>query len=153
DGSLDRRAISQRVFGGVGDSAAELSFLESITHPRIGHRLSLAIDAARQQQVDVVIVDAAVMIKAGWDKQCDYIVFVDTPRELRLQRVVVRGWTENEFAAREAAQTPVEIKRQRADWIVDNSASLEETFRQVKAVWHALHDKPSLPVTHLRSET
>jgi dephospho-CoA kinase len=49
-----------------------------------------------------------------------------------------RGWTEEDFAAREAAQDSLESKRARADWIIDNSGSVEHTHAQVKRLWQSL---------------
>jgi dephospho-CoA kinase len=78
------------------------------------------------------------MFEAGWDRECDIIVFVDSPRELRLQRARQRGWTEANFAAREAAQQTLESKRERADVVLDNSSTLEYLQAQVDKFWQSL---------------
>ncbi len=53
----------------------------------------------------------------------------------RLQRALARGWTEQQFTDREAAQLPLSEKRRRADSIIDNSGTLEETLEQVRSLW------------------
>jgi dephospho-CoA kinase len=84
------------------------------------------------------VLDAPVMLKAGWDKLCDTIVFVDASNELRLARALGRGWSQGEFAAREAAQESLELKRRLADMIIDNSGPPETTRAHVERLWHLL---------------
>ena len=70
-----------------------------------------------------VVLDAAILLEAGWDDLCDRIVFVDAPRLERLRRVAeTRGWSEETFEARERAQWPSDEKRRRADWIITNDS-------------------------------
>jgi dephospho-CoA kinase len=139
DGSIDRAAVAQRVFAQTAEGRRNLEFLEKITHPRIGERLSRRLDELRQRDVPMVVLDAAVMFKAGWDRQCDRILFVDAPRETRLQRALRRGWSAVQFEQREAAQTPLEMKRARSDTIIDNSGPEELTRRQVEQFWQTLN--------------
>jgi dephospho-CoA kinase len=93
------------------------------------------LEAARQQRRPAAVLDAALMIEAGWDQLCDHLVFVEASREQRLQRALERGWTESEFQRREATQLPLDVKRARADSIIDNSGTLRETLQQAAAVW------------------
>lgn len=73
-----------------------------------------------------VIVDAPLLFEAGLDKECDAVVFVDTPRDSRLKRVQeTRGWDEAELTRREKAQLPLEEKRKRADVVIANDGTLE----------------------------
>jgi len=64
------------------------------------------------------VLDVPLLLEAGWDAECDAVLFVDTPLELRRRRAVDRGWSAEEFAAREASQAPVEEKRRRATEVV-----------------------------------
>ncbi|MBX9789257.1 MAG: dephospho-CoA kinase [Pirellulales bacterium] len=168
DGEIDRGALAKKVFAprigrretlsaspsmAVDDSlprqtatdspstnpTGELEYLERLTHPRIAVRLAQQVRAAVDNCAPAVVVDAAVMIKAGWDALCDTLVFVDAPREVRLQRARQRGWTEEEFGRREAAQESLDEKRARADVIIDNAGSPDDTSAQVEQFWHALH--------------
>ena len=91
--------------------------------PWIGRRIAEEIARARLDPATrMIVVDAAVMMEAGWDKNCDRMIFVDAPRELRLQRLQEqRGWSEQELRDRESRQLPVNDKRRRADAVIDNS--------------------------------
>ena len=55
-----------------------------------------------------------------------------------LQRAKTRGWTEEEFRARELAQEPVELKHELADLTLDNSGDIDYTHRQIERFWHSL---------------
>jgi dephospho-CoA kinase len=85
-----------------------------------------------------IVLDAAVMLKAGWDRLCDAVWFVDVPRAKRVERARERGWTETVFAAREAAQESLEEKRRCATAVIDNSGSPDQTAQQVRALWGQL---------------
>ena len=59
-----------------------------------------------------IVLDAAVLLEAGWNNEVDRIVYVDAPRDMRLARLAGRsGWTDADLTAREAAQWPEEVKR------------------------------------------
>lgn len=139
DGSIDRSAVARRVFEQTDEGRRNLTVLEQITHPRIGERLRQRLKELRSAGTKVVVLDAALMFKAGWDRQCDRILFVDAPRQIRLERAARRGWSQQDFEARESAQTPVEVKRSRSDAIIDNSTTQEQTQRQVQQFWQSLN--------------
>lgn len=137
DGEIDRRAVAAIVFAQNGNQ--ELEFLERITHPRIADRIRQTLeDWTQQGVVRVALLDAAVLLKAGWDVFCDKILYVDTPRPLRLERALARNWTQAQFDSREAAQRSLDSKRERADWVVDNSGSPEDTRTQLQAIWQSI---------------
>lgn len=131
---IDRRALATIVFA----DPAELKALESITHPWIRGRLRAELEAARRDpNVPFIVLDAAIMLEAGWDDVCDRLVFIDAPRSVRLERLTrQRGWTEKEMDARERAQLPLTEKVVRADHVLKNSASLEHLNSQVDDLLH-----------------
>jgi dephospho-CoA kinase len=134
DGSVNRRAVGEIVF--ALDGRDELRFLESISHPRIAARFRAAIDAARQAgNVPAVVLDAALLFDGGWDKLCDVVIFVSVPREMRLKRATARGWSEADLIAREAVQLPLDEKRHRSGYVIDNSGTTDETRQQVGEFW------------------
>jgi dephospho-CoA kinase len=128
-GEVDRRRLAQQVFG----DPAELRALEALVWPWIGQRLREQIEAARADpKVALVLLDAAVLLEAGWNDVCDWIVYVHAPRAVRLRRLAEqRGWSEKEVAAREQAQLSLTDKARRADFALDNSGSPEALARQV----------------------
>ena len=138
-GQIDRSAVARIVFADSAEGRRELEFLEELTHPKIGELLRRRLDElAMAGQAPAAVLDAPVMLKAGWDGHCDRIVFVDAPREVRLARARGRGWNEEVFSAREAAQESLDAKRERADVVIDNSSSTELTQAQIEHLWQSL---------------
>lgn len=138
DGRINRKALGKIVFAPPPDGPRELRRLEQLTHPEIGVRLRLQADQLARSGRKVAVLDAPVMLKAGWDTFCDRIVFVDAPHEVRLARAIGRGWNQEDFAAREAAQESLEVKRAHADTVIDNSGSPEHVQAQVERFWQSL---------------
>ncbi len=129
DARIDRRALARVVFGNSGDRRA----LEALVFPYIRKRAEMAIAAAQTDPAArFIVLDAAVMLEAGWDGVCDRVVYVDAPRAQRLARVATRsGWTDAELTTREAAQWPAERKMAAADAVVVNDAGPDHLGRQL----------------------
>jgi dephospho-CoA kinase len=143
DGRIDRTKVAQRVFASPPSGPRELEFLESITHPRIGARIRQQLqEFAACPDVPAVVLDAAILLETGWAEHCDKIVFVEADKEQRLKRAYRRGWTSEQLSARESSQLSLEEKRKLADWVIDNSGSLDHTFAQIHQVWHAFDLSP-----------
>jgi dephospho-CoA kinase len=137
DGHIDRTRLAEIVFAPAPNGPQEREFLEALTHPEIGRRLLAQVEAEKAV-APLAVLDAALILEAGWDRLCNYFAFIDVPRNVRLARAMERGWTEGDFAAREAAQESLDFKRARADVIIDNSGSAEHTQAQVQRLWQFL---------------
>jgi dephospho-CoA kinase len=147
DGHIIRGRLADIVFAPSPDGARELAFLEQLTHPRISARLKPQLDQLLQDpQTKAVVLDAPVMIKAGWNKFCDTILFIEAPREQRVWRARQRGWSQEDFDRREAVQESLNAKRDLADVVIDNSASQEQSIAQIEKFWLSLTG--SLPPTN-----
>jgi dephospho-CoA kinase len=123
DGSLDRRAIGRIVFA----NAAERNALESIVFPYIGQRCREGIERGQADpQARFIVLDAAVMLEAGWNNEVDRIVYVSAPRDVRLARLARRsGWIDADLTAREAAQWPEDVKQSRVGAVILNDADAD----------------------------
>ena len=131
-GEIRRAALAALVFGDEPDRIDARRRLEAIVHPVIRETLEQQLANARLSgEFDIVLLDAALLFEAGWNTMCDGIVFLDVPRDLRLARVSLRGWTERELASREASQLDLEEKRRLADLVIDNSQELESAAASV----------------------
>jgi dephospho-CoA kinase len=136
DGTLDRRAIGRIVFANPAERAA----LEGLVFPYIEKRIRDEIARGiADPNSRFVVLDAAVLLEAGWNNSVDRIVYVDAPRELRLARLAAKsGWTDADLAAREAAQWPAEMKKARADAVLVNDTTetaLEERVEKLLSQW------------------
>jgi dephospho-CoA kinase len=137
NGFVDRRKLGAIVFA----SPVERANLEHLVFPWIEARIREEIAKAQADPVvPFVVLDAAIMLEAGWNNVCDRIVYVHAPREERLARLAAqRGWTADEVANRETAQLPLSVKASRADAAVDNSGGTDAMQAQVDELvrrWH-----------------
>ena len=135
DGKIDRAALGRIVFATPG----ELKHLEELTHPKIGQQVRQEItELAAKRAAAAIVLDVPLLFESGWNNFCDFVVFVEVPRDVRVERATGRGWTEDDFARREAAQESLETKRKLADVVIDNSGSPESAQAQVERFWHSL---------------
>lgn len=135
DGSVDRAAVAHRVFGQSETAAADRQFLEDLLHPRIRRRL----EAERREMIaagrPAIVVDAPLLLEAGWGAMCDIVLMVDASRETRLARARNRGWSEADFDEREAAQWPIAKKRDAADVVITNNGTEQRLRDAVRQFW------------------
>lgn len=141
DGVLLRREVARRVFGADADAVAERRFLEGLVHPRVRDRLRAELANADRAGAPVAVLDIPLLHEAGWVATCDAVLFVDTPIDVRRERAARRGWTADELARREAAQTPIDLKRDTADFVIPGTNEAAAR-RAVEAVWLRWGDRP-----------
>ena len=141
DGVLDRGVLRGLVF----ENAGELEALNAIVHPEVGRLRDAAVAAARARGDAIVVCDIPLLFEKDLAGEFDAIVLVDAPRTVRLERLVHdRGLREPEAMAMLAAQMPAELKRARADYVIDNDGTRAALEARVDAVWDALRARASL---------
>ncbi len=133
-GLVRRDLLAARVFGTSEAQTSNRIRLNEILHPAIREEIYRSIMQA-PQNVDAIILDAALLLEAGWADECDAVIFIDTPFEVRQQRVAVnRGWSMEELQRREASQWSLSKKREFARFVVDNSGLPEVAVDQLTEV-------------------
>lgn len=129
DGDIDRGKLGAIVFR---DPAA-LAQLESIVHPLVTEEIRAL---TRRSPAPVQVRDAIKLIESGAADTCNTVWVVTCPREIQVERLMrTRDLSRTEAELRVDAQRPQEEKVARADAVIDNSGSLEETRRQVERAW------------------
>ncbi len=122
-GTLQRARLAAVVFA----DAALLKKLNAILHPRVMREVELQAQQLAAAGEPVVIIEAALFYETGWDRAMDWMVVVWAPLERRLQWLQQRdGATREQIEARMRYQMPLEEKKKRADYVIDNSGSLED---------------------------
>jgi dephospho-CoA kinase len=135
DGVLDRGALRRIVF----EQPEELRALNSIVHPEVERMRAALLGEARARGDRVVVCDIPLLFEANLTGGFDRIVLVDAPRSVRLERLVRdRGLRETEAMAMIAQQMPADLKRARADFVIDNDGTREALEQRVDEVWRAL---------------
>ena len=153
DGSVNREKLAEAAFGRTSEEASgkasgvapsRISELNRIVHPAvIRSQEAWMEEMGRQDPHAVVIVEAALLLEAGAGKRFDRLVVVTCTEDQRVARFAARQKIEFEAARKEvarrmAAQMPDEEKIKAADFVIDNSSSLEQTREQVRQVWEKL---------------
>lgn len=132
DGSLDRPALGRIVFS---DGAA-LADLDRLTHPVIIAEVDRRV---RDIPSGVVVLDSVKLIESGHADRCDAVWVVVTSPDEQVTRLMNRNTLSPEEARRRVdAQPPLAEKLARADLVIDNSGTIEQTREQVIAAWKTL---------------
>ena len=132
---IDRAALRRVVFSDPG----ELEQLNAIVHPEIESMRGALVELARERGDGLVVCDVPLLFERHMTDDFDRLVLVDAPRPMRLERLVrERGLRETEAMDMIVAQMPAELKRARADFVIDNEGSFTELEARVSAVWSAL---------------
>ena len=134
DGTLDRRLLGQIVF----KDATKRKQLENIIHPRVRQRMKADLETLKDEgKTSVTICDIPLLFETGMNLEAfDRILVVYATRERQKRRLMERNQlSEEEAELRIRSQIPTEHKVRRADDVIDNSGSLEDTLRQVDQIW------------------
>lgn len=135
NGEIDRRALGAKVFG---DPAARRR-LEEIVWPAIRRLAQERLDALRSEGTQVVVLEAAVLIEAGWTDIVDEVwLVVASPETVHARLAGRNGLTAEQAEARIRAQLTAEERRPHAQVTIDNDGSLEELRRAVDEAWSKL---------------
>ncbi|MEX2178613.1 MAG: dephospho-CoA kinase [Gemmatimonadaceae bacterium] len=135
DGHLDRAALRRTVFG----SPPELEALNDIVHPEVERLRRLRIEDARVRGDRIVVCDIPLLFEKKMADRFDRLVLVDAPRPVRMERLVIdRGLRETEAMDMIASQMPSDLKRARADFVLENHGTLTSLEEQVTGLWASL---------------
>ena len=140
DGSVNRASLAEAAFG----KPPRIEELNRIVHPAVIERENRWMEEiARHEPHAIAIVEAALILEAKAQKRFDKLVVVTCRAEQRIERWAVRSKVDMEKARREvtrrmAAQLPDQEKITAADYVIDNSGSLDATREQVTQIYQKL---------------
>jgi len=133
DGNLNRAFIAEKIFS---NSALRKQY-EKILHPKVQDEIEKRISELSNQQSPFVVVEAALLYEAGWNRSCDAVLVVDADEEIAVKRVCSRDRANPEdVRSRLRAQWKSSSKISRADYVIRNNGSLEELERNVEFLYH-----------------
>ncbi len=137
DGGLDRAALARIVFA---DPEA-LRRLEAIIHPAVRPRILAGIAAARDAGAPAVVVEAIKLVEGGVAALCDEVWLITCSAETQASRIVARGSTTADAAARMAAQADLADRiGSKATRTIDTTGNASDARERVVAGWHAARD-------------
>jgi len=131
-GSVSRRRLGEMVFG----NPEALVRLNQIMHPRIAVRVKAQLEGYRKDGVEVVVVEAALLLEAGWASLVDEVWVTVAAEATVLKRLKERtGLSAPESLARIRSQLSVEERVRRADVVIDTDCDLDELKARVAGLW------------------
>jgi dephospho-CoA kinase len=138
DGTIDRRALGAVVFADPGARAR----LNAIVHPLLAAEVARRIAAARAEGFTApIVVEAAILLEAGWQSLVDRIWVVSTAPENAIARVMAsRDLTRAEVERRLGAQMPDAERRGLADVVIENDRTPAALRTEVEKAWRTLFD-------------
>jgi dephospho-CoA kinase len=136
-GSLNKKKVADIIF----KSAPLRRSLEDILHPLVFKRIKGFADRVNVKD-KIVIVAAPLIYERGYDNKFDRTIVVHSKKDVALDRLKRRGVSKKDALLRLKVQLPVKEKMKRADFLIDNNGTLEETMAQVKKIYKQLDELP-----------
>lgn len=133
DGMVDRNKLAELVFR--NDSLRRS--LEDILHPQVFEQIDSFL-AAHGEKGMVVIVEVPLLFEREYENRFDRAITVFTDDETALRRLEAKGIEREKASLRLKTQLPIEEKKRRADFLIDNRGTPQETEAQVKTLYKTL---------------
>lgn len=134
NGEIDRKKLGRTVF----KSPEALSRLNQIMHRRIYDMVKTQLEQHQKQGVNVVVVEAPLLIEAGWTSLVDEVWVTVAPRAIVLKRLGQVGLSRAESLARIRSQLPARERNKQANVLINTDRSLGELKGKVSKLWQKL---------------
>ena len=131
NGDIDRVALGQIVF----ENPQAKKDLEEIIHPRIRAEFEEAVASLNPGQI--MVYEIPLLVETNAADRFDYVITVESNKELRTNRLRARGMFHSDIEKRIAAQATEEQRRAIADCVLTNDGTEDELLRQVENVWES----------------
>ncbi|MFD0958351.1 dephospho-CoA kinase [Paenibacillus chungangensis] len=133
DGTLNRQALGAIVFR----DKELLKRLEAITHPAVRRAMSERIEQYKKEDPErLIVADVPLLYETNAEDRYEGVMVVYVPASMQIERLMKRNDMPREEAERRVSlQMDIEEKRRRADWVIDNSGSQEQTEAQIISFW------------------
>ena len=133
---IDRQKLGQMVFSDP-DALAKLN---QIVHPGVYHLAQERIETYRCQKLKAIIVEATLLLEAGWTDLVDKVWLIISPQDVAIQRLIHhKGIPEAQILNRLKSQMPTQEKMRCADEIIYNDGTIPQLEAKVARLWHKLN--------------
>ncbi len=135
DNIINRKKLAELAFSNEN----KLRVLESILHPPVFEIIRNKIDSERVNGTGILILDVPLLYGSKLEDSCEVKIFIETPEKIRLERLKkFRKINEEEVKKRAKFQPSIKSKKQKANFIINNSGNRSETFQEVSKVYQEL---------------
>ena len=135
-GRLNRQRLAEIVF----NDPAKRKKLEELTHPQVNElRDQRMNELEADERIHAIVLDIPLLFEVGQNALCDQVIFVEVNENARIQRASEqRGWDAAELRRRENLQTPLDIKREGSNHVVENKSDINTLRERVASVYHQI---------------
>ena len=138
DGNIDRKKLGAAVFS----DPKNLSKLNSIVHPRMKGMMREKLQELEREGCDVAVIEAAILLEAGWDDLANEVWVTVAPPEIASKRVAERsGLAQEQIMERIRAQMSNDERTARANVVLDTSGDMDQTIRETREKWGELQTR------------
>ncbi len=139
DGEINRNMLGDIIF----NNHQKKQLLNNIVHPHVNQEVNRQIKQIQKTHPNAVIVlDIPLLIEAGMHDDLNEIIVVYTPQDIQIQRLMQRDHiSEADALSRVQSQMPIEEKKKRATFVIDNSGPIENTRKQTLDIFKRLKDR------------
>lgn len=136
-GRIDRRKLADYAFSGP----EQVQAINGILHPRVMEQCLRRIEQCRQDpDCRGIILDAPLLLEAGWEGRYDCLIFVDCPPQERTVRAARKGLSPEDIKKRENFQISLDKKRAKAHYIIQNNSDRFAVAEQVRRIFATMND-------------
>lgn len=132
EGNVDRKKLAQIIFS----DKSKKKLLEDFIHPEVNRFINRQIERIKSKDPSsIVIVSVPLMIETGSYERYDKVIVVYAPKELQIKRLLLKNYTYQEALTRIDAQMDIEEKIKYADYVINNTKTLEDLRMEVEDVY------------------
>lgn len=138
EGKINREKLANTVF----EDDNKLVQLEDIIHPFIEKEVLWFIEKMERQKTGMAILEVPLLFEKGWEKHCNYVIVTHCDSSTQKKRALARpNMTSEKFNAIIQKQMPDNVKKKRANFLIDTSGDKEATIEQIQKIETALIEK------------
>jgi len=134
-GRLNKKKVARAIF----ENDALRRSLEDIIHPLVFQEVHTLAEGLKGTD-KIVVVEVPLLFERGYEKRFDRTITVCTDEKVALYRLGKRGIRNQEAMVRLKSQLPIKEKMQRADFVIDNNGTFQETTDQVRSIYEKLSE-------------
>ena len=135
-GVVKRDKVAEHVF----DSEEELDFLNALVHPPVLELVEVLIDAHRSDSdISGIVLDMPLLVEVGWEKKCDFLIFVNCSEDKRRERIAKNAKIDIEqIKKRENFQISLDKKKEKAHYVVSNNSDKSDMAEQIAQIFSSI---------------
>lgn len=133
DGSIDKKEIAKIIF----DNSELREKLEVLLHEMVFDEIKNFLRKIKEKR-RLVVVEVPLLFEGGYQDRFDTTMTVYTTKKVAIERLMRAGISRANALKRLKAQLPIQMKKEKAEYLIDNNGSKRKTFRQVKKIYGKL---------------